>query len=774
MSDQDATVTAHPGYALGQLARALQAAARHPDAAVRARAATKIRRWQGVVDGMADGSLAVGSRTPVQGVPAWATLEVATGGFATGALLAGGPLQPHEASLAASASAGREREAINRRYLTEEGQRELAARLRDGRYRVEVPEEGALLAATWLLEHGRADAALDLLDALGDFVGRLRFYPAPSATPLAPSSVVRLQTVGATVTDLQAVKANAQVDRMNEALRLWTPLYDRAVSLFLETVVGEAPSLRRGDDGRAVVEGAYPCQRYPDGWAQRSRALLDEYAALRGHHRLCGRPDDPKENFCRLRGYLDRAARDPRSLTGRDVGRIRQVLAGFRTAHGAPDSDRRGATRAAQARVAASPSNRQLAGVLVERLRALPSDGGLASMELVDAALDAREAAAVGAPEGRRLPDPLREKAQRCLEAPVEELVARGVIPSGEVLARVLPQVTSQVAAQDFADPDLRRLYGAVYAAFRRRRSLLLVDLASQVRFEELPWVAALAPLRRGGSDARRNARESLRQVAALALSSFPETIVPNKLVTEMAALAKGAALDMPLVEELAADIFMGSFSVKFLRAAQQAARLLRGSPYARYYGVPCDRLLGLQDVTKRWGAETSPGFAEVCTGLARGAQTGGGSGVARNGTVIEQAQVLTTHNLATLWVALELDRSVDAGELARRAFAWSLARLQVKVEGWHPRLIAVKLGAYAWRQALFFASVAGDDARREFLPWAEAHFAEQDEVFRACFAPAMAGLRLVWSGGSFDAMGRAGEARRFLGWSAGRHWLVT
>ena len=50
------------------------------------------------------------------------------------------------------------------------------------------------------------------------------------------------------------------------------------------------------------------------------------------------------------------AASDPRALTGRDVGMIRKVLASFVTAHGAPGSARRAATRAAQARDVALPT----------------------------------------------------------------------------------------------------------------------------------------------------------------------------------------------------------------------------------------------------------------------------------------------------------------------------------------------------------------------------------------------------------------------------------
>ena len=66
-----------------------------------ARAETKIARWRSVIAGMAEGSLSVGSRTPVSGTPAWVTLEVAHGGFATGRLLAEAPLDAQERQLLA-------------------------------------------------------------------------------------------------------------------------------------------------------------------------------------------------------------------------------------------------------------------------------------------------------------------------------------------------------------------------------------------------------------------------------------------------------------------------------------------------------------------------------------------------------------------------------------------------------------------------------------------------------------------------------------------------
>ena len=46
-------------------------------------------------------------------------------------------------------------------------------------------------------------------------------------------------------------------------------------------------------------------------------------------------------------------------------------------------------------------------------------------------------------------------------------------------MAKVLPALTANVRAAAISDPDLRRVYEAVYLAFRRRRSLLLLGMGS-------------------------------------------------------------------------------------------------------------------------------------------------------------------------------------------------------------------------------------------------------------------------------------------------------
>lgn len=100
------------------------------------------------------------------------------------------------------------------------------------------------------------------------------------------------------------------------------------------------------------------------------------------------------------------------------------------------------------------------------------------------------------------------------------QLVAAGVIGSGDVLARVLPQVTAQHLASGITDPAAEALFTRTYAAFRRRRGLLLLDLQHQVRFRELPWVAALEAFRER-DDHSTAAAAALREVVMLALTAF-------------------------------------------------------------------------------------------------------------------------------------------------------------------------------------------------------------------------------------------------------------
>lgn len=352
------------------------------------------------------------------------------------------------------------------------------------------------------------------------------------------------------------------------------------------------------------------------------------------------------------------------------------------------------------------------------------------------------------------------------------------------MLARVLPQISSHVAAATFADPTLRELYAKVYAAFRRRRSLLLLNLEHQVQIEELPWIAALDPLRASTTAGRDRATDTLRHATLLALTSFPHTILPNPLVREFTALAKQAEITIPFVEEVAADIFMGTFTVKWRRAAKVASTTMAGTLYATYYSLPdastwaersesSGRLV--EQVKRRWGKNVAVDFAAICAERANEAGSGDGSYVARNGAVLEQSQILTTHNLAPLVHGLGLADRVQprAGDLATTIFEWIVRQQNTRLNDWHSQLQMIKNTAYAWRQAMFFLSFIDTSGQRSAVDHLRTLMVERPADWQQRFEPAVAGIESAINDTAFDVTGRTFTGRRFLGWSVGPHWLL-
>ncbi|MBE8524579.1 hypothetical protein ILP97_45075 [Amycolatopsis sp. H6(2020)] len=732
---------ASPGYAYGQLERALRTASSTTDGQVRRRALAKAGRWHAVLAGMADGSLAVGSRTPVADTPAWVTLEVAHGGFATGRYLAETPVRPEELAAVPAGAPGRtERERVNLGYLTDAGLAALRAALASEAYRVEFPEDAALPVLAWLLDHGHAEAALDLVAELRPLLHRLRLAPLPGAAPRPSGALVRLATVGEVRETLRSATTKPAIAAMLETLRVWHPLYDRLVALWAETVEGELPRL--GEDG---VTGGWPCRTWPEGWGSRRAQWLADYATACARHTASMSHAHPKGNFARLYRALRLCQFVGVELTGRDVGWIRRALANTITKHGEPGSERRAALRAVQAAVAARPTHAELAAVLAGRLDAYPGDGGLPALDPVVADV---------------VPPHLVAKVARALEAPVEELVARGVITSGDVLAVVLPQITAQLMAANVEDERLAALYAQTYAAFRRRRGLLLLDLEQQVRLEELPWIRALEPFRARRPDVARAARQTLTQTVLLALGSFPQAILPNTLLRELGALAKQAGLPMPLLEELAADIFVGTFTDKWRTAAAATSRIMAGTLYARYYDLPEEWTAPPRKLLRR----TADDFAAVCEARAGRRRRS----VAGNGMVIEQSQILTTHNLAVLVETLDLGSRLAGPEPAGQVFTWVVRQLSGQ-RYWSRQL--VKNVAYAWRQAIFFLSFCEEEAQR-------ATVARLGELVTQAglddrFGPAVTGLAAVVEGARFSPDGTVpgGSGRLLLGWTTGPHW---
>ncbi|MEV0095502.1 hypothetical protein [Streptomyces sp. NPDC050738] len=763
------TASASHPYAQAQAAKAFVTALTHADAETRQRAEGRVRGWRAVLSGMADGSLNVGSRTPVADLPVWATPEVLRGGFATEAASAGGPLQPYEIEAARTAGVPAGRRALFAYCLTEPGIARLNTLLDSGRYEVTVPEEAALLTVAWLVRAGEVDAAVELVGAIEPFADQLRFTPKPSDAPPPDPAAVHRRTVAEAGASLGRRRPNAAVEAQREAVTIWQPFGDALLAHWLETA----------GSGRVL-------DRAPDAaWYRRGAELLDNYWTLAAEHTRCTKHHKPKENLAILRGALEETLAG-RPLDARRLGLLRHAVDSMVRRRGLPGSDRHRALRERHATQAALPSHHALAQLVLRRLSGLPQDVGAEDVAPLVAAVTVREHQDTGLPADTPVPAAVRHVVEASTSAPLGVLVERGVVPSVEVLAELVPQLVAVTTAQAYADETLRTLSAAHYRAFRNRRSLLLLNLERQVRVEELPWVRALAAQHREGA-AEETAHTALRRLGELAVQGFPSTILPNPLIRELAVLARQAELGAPLVEELAADIFMGTFTPKFLTAARVAGELLTGTLYERYYGIDYTAVRNLavleagEGLLRTGGARTSPGFAKLCA--ARAGSTGDGWSVAANGKVIEQAQILTTHNLATLVHRVGIAPEPGWDDLARRAFR-TVCRLVARVHGNPWPLSTIKDAAYAWRQMLFYLSLCPPEAQQAFIEqWLGEETAHHPTHVATRLAPALAGLRLVADGGAFTETGTGGDIvngaadalqpRRFLGWTTGRHWML-
>ncbi|MGN7440939.1 hypothetical protein [Pseudomonas lactis] len=741
------------GYAVFQLSKALLAHDLDCGLVARFNARERISRWQQVIEHLLQGTADYGSRSPFAEIPAWVTLEVVTGGFATGNLLAGGELTEYERQLAISIPGirrGFERMDINAWHLTDEGLDALHKRLANCDYRIDVPEEAALLVVAWLSGQRRTEQARALLDVIVPFFDRLRFFPSLSTGLQISAAQVHIVDAGEVQRVLSTLPPQPRIAVQNQAIQARLPLYDSAVSHFLLT-----------------YQAGWPCRHYPRQWHEQAVGLETQYKKLGDDRRSSDR-------VAELFSLLGQCARDAESLTGRQVGRIRRIVDDFVLAHGAPDSTSHLAFRANQLLQATGPEHHLIARVVAKRLSKYPAQSGICDFDSLAAPITAEEASEWGLLEKLAIPPAIQRRFQRCRSGTINELIEHGLITSGDTVARVLPAMTAQLNSSGLRDEVLRRVYASTYSAFRRRRSLLLLNLQRQVGLSELPWVAVIEDDRQSSTAVAEAAKQSLVESSALTLCAFPYAIVPNKLLQEFRALAETAQLDLPFVEEVAADIFMGQFSSKFTDAARLTGRVIAGSLYARYYAIDTVELASLVTRRRRRAQVKGDAFATLCAKRA-GAELRTWH-PATNGTIIEQQQILTTQNLALLFEVPGIKALLQPRleDMIQACFEWICKRHQMQTKFYQARLIMLKNTAYAWRQMVFYLAMLDDHACKNAVNSLEAHFATQPMTFRERFLPLMNGLRKAVAGEVLPQQGPTVDgARVFLGWTVTRHWLL-
>jgi hypothetical protein len=425
---------------------------------------------------------------------------------------------------------------------------------------------------------------------------------------------------------------------------------------------------------------------------------------------------------------------------------IETIIHRHRSKYGEPEA--RTAYREKQAAQDVKVWHDAVAQIVAARLGTLPPDIGIAEPNAVSGPVKPNEAIE-GAPAGETLPKSFARGIHSAQMAPIDELVQGGQIGAPEVLAKVLPQITSGIYANGLPTKAETEVCRSLYRAFNNRRSLLLLNLESQVRLEELPWAEALLQRREGGHDGQDVARQVLTELVHLSLTHFPHVTFPNPLIQEFSNLSSLADLDIPFTNEIAADIFMGAFSAQFLKAANISLSYYANTLYARYYSLPAP--------------QRNLRLAEVCAQRA-GLQNTRNWPVASNGMILEQQQIITSHNLAQLLAALDLS-DLKFGDMALRCFEWICKRQQTPLSEWRAKLQMTKNTAYAWRQMIAFMSELSSEKQGKMFEEIQRTAAEQSSEYQARFSPALAGLERAIAG---DAPVVSDQV--FLGWVQGRH----
>ncbi|MDR1137967.1 MAG: hypothetical protein LBK91_06555 [Synergistaceae bacterium] len=754
-------------YAYNELRKALRLKSECEDADSITRAEKLIAQWKSVVERIENGALETDS------YPVWVTLEIVRGGFATGRAIADVPFSDEErerlAVLAPNARVSRE--SLFAALLSDGGRAWLRETLASRKYKIEYPEDAALFVIAWLFENGKSDEAMSIVEEITPYAPTLRFLPKSADQEVRASELVHRfssNEVRTKLSDKYGI-SNINIETQREALAVWIPYMDRLVAHWLVLFDGNA------DEPPRVLPDL------PFGWLDGAKALADQYKTLKERCSLCKKYHNPKENLQILLSATRDFLKNGSSAT--NLGRAGHVVRRYVKAHGAPGGARHAKTRVEQSLTASAPGYKLIAFALIRRLP--QTDEGI---ENIDEFLDTIPAEEMSDTAARyaasEIPESMLKIVRNATAAPLPELIRQGIVTSPDMLKSFVAQVKKSMEVfRSYDDENIALLMAETYKAFSRR-PIPRHTQPPKGEYDELPWVKPLKRERRGvyGVTAALRVDAALRADAALrvagySLDFFPGVILPGTFVSLLNELYRMSGRERPFISEPAADIFMGRFtfdseeSKTFAKAALTAANLLCGSLYEKYYGLDygvfkkhaADLRLG-QNNKEKSGYEA--GLVKIFERTVRESAPpdpalAWNDGVS-NGMLIELAQIYATDNLATI-VAEGVQLEHSYGELAFMACEYSL-RLIKKALRPNVRnvLRLTKNAAYAWRQSLFFISLAPREAVDTFLSGSENLSASLlgTEITAQLFT----GLRIAANGGSPEKEGY----RPFKGWISG------
>ncbi|PVZ98491.1 hypothetical protein BB558_005517 [Smittium angustum] len=627
----------------------------------------KQKEWIKLFKQMVKGTIDIGSNKPFEKYASWLTLKVMYGGFATKNLLAGGELEKHEIDLTEHLKLKKEakdvRIFLNNFFVLEQiGISALETMLENKKYRINVPEEGALLVYTWLMKNNHQKIAEKLLETIRVHFNKVRFYPQPAETPFN-SKVIFLSSVEQVIQKLSStISSKREREKLlYQRYKKRTEITNTVVELWLETFdnPSDIPTVEYINGKNVTVGDSWPCCKYPLDWDQRAQNALLEY---KEHIDLYTRKKKGYQNF--LFEILELASKDKTALTGRNVCFIRSYIASIKNKKGLPGSEKRKQfmeTKAKEFETFLSRDPEILKEHSIKMLENHNNEMGLSNEQYETISNELKQSFSN---------HPYLEKIlvilSKLKELTFDELFDPKYLCSLENLASEIPKLMIPMRASVVTDPSLNYLFEQLLYSFSKRRSYLLLNYESQIKTKDIPWIKPIMQFSTG--DCKDEAFEFCRKVLKNVVFNFPSTLLPNKFISQIQPLINMAGLKDSVVfsEELAADIFMGSFTKKYAVGFESNINYTRRTIYDKYYELDSDKLiselrainLSSENSKDSKFDERTEYFTSMCyhrADIFSNISTQANHLVS-NGMIIEQSQILTSHNLSLIFGELEVD----------------------------------------------------------------------------------------------------------------------
>lgn len=239
-------------------------------------------------------------------------------------------------------------------------------------------------------------------------------------------------------------------------------------------------------------------------------------------------------------------------------------------------------------------------------------------------------------------------------------------------------------------EPDfLRDILVRTMQAFMTRRSIMLLDMDGQVRASEVPWIGVLQRVLKIDEQSRASREKGLAWLLGMSIDAFPHCMVPNETLR----LVRECNPEIPVLEELAVDIFTGHLVPKFGRTCELAAeRMGTDSVYCCYYGDYLSQL---------WGRPKIPS-ADLVEWAGQGLDAG--MYTVRNAMLLERVRVATCFNMLLATSVLSDDFDWRGAALKTWTFIVRLGMTERE-----PCLLRsdIRKLVQAWNLFLFYVSSA-------------------------------------------------------------------